>query len=79
MLVCVSCKREMVPDKNGVPAVEMASFGPYKLWQSDRWKCPKCGFKVLSGFSDGWVEHSEARFPLELNRAQANPDYIEFE
>jgi len=48
--VCVRCSRDMRPEKNGVVMLEMASFGPYKLWESDKWKCPSCGFEILIGF-----------------------------
>lgn len=26
------------------------AWSPYKLWTSDKWKCPDCGHEILSGF-----------------------------
>lgn len=50
-LVCVKCQCELKPETNGTTVVEMASFGPYKVWDSDTWKCPGCGVEIVSGFS----------------------------
>jgi len=38
--------------KTGVWVVEMADFGPYKLWSADLRGCAK-GHTVLAGFGDG--------------------------
>ena len=53
--VCVKCRRELRPEKNGVGYLEMASFGPVQVWDSDMWKCPECGIEVLTGFGLGPV------------------------
>ena len=50
--VCVKCQTEMRCEKNGVGCLDMASFGPYELWDSDLYKCPKCGVEILTGFGD---------------------------
>jgi len=50
--ICVKCGRSMKPEKNGVIAEEMQDPGMqqgYKKWSFDKWKCPICGYEVLSG------------------------------
>ena len=41
----------MRPKMNGVIGLELADFGPYKIWFSDLWECPACGFELLTGFA----------------------------
>jgi DNA-directed RNA polymerase subunit RPC12/RpoP len=61
--VCVKCNREMRPEKNGVGCLDLADFGPYKIWDSDLWKCPGCGYEILVGFGQKAVaEHFQAHF-----------------
>jgi len=55
--ICASCEIEYRPEKNGIRVCEHASFGPYKIWQADLWKCPKCGHLLIHGF--GWNAESE--------------------
>lgn len=56
--ICVKCQIEYKPEKNGVVVEEMASFGSYKLWSADLWKCPKCGHEIIAGFADrNFAEH----------------------
>lgn len=50
-LVCVKCQTELKPLINGITLIEMAEFGPYKVWAADTWKCPGCGTEIVSGFS----------------------------
>jgi len=50
--VCVKCGKSMRPKENGIRAVEMADFGPYKIWMADLWKCPSCGIEIISGFGN---------------------------
>ena len=47
MLVCSSCSCQITPETNGVIVIEMASFGPYKVWGADLLKCRGCGTEVL--------------------------------
>lgn len=54
-LVCVKCECELRPETNGTTVVETASFGPYKIWDADTWKCPGCGMEVVSGFGNNPV------------------------
>lgn len=50
--VCVPCKVEMRPSKNGV-AVEMLlpTGKPYYIVDADEYACPRCGHKALAGFA----------------------------
>lgn len=49
--VCVQCSVDMRPEKNGVYFIEDDGEGnAYKLWATDKWKCPECGVRVLIGF-----------------------------
>jgi predicted RNA-binding Zn-ribbon protein involved in translation (DUF1610 family) len=51
-LVCTECQTELKPSHNGTLVIETASFGPYKVWAADTWKCPGCGVEIVAGFSD---------------------------
>ncbi len=51
-LVCVTCHCELRPEINETTVVETASFGPYKVWDADTWKCPGCGVEIVAGFAD---------------------------
>lgn len=51
--VCPKCHVELHPERNGVGVLDLASFGPYALWDSDLWKCPECGVEVIGGFGSG--------------------------
>ena len=48
--VCVQCETDMRPETNDTTVVEMASFGPYKVWLADVWKCQSCGVEIVAGF-----------------------------
>jgi hypothetical protein len=62
-LVCVNCQTELQPFHSGVYVIEMASFGPYKVWAADLWKCHGCGMEVVSGFSEQPImEHYKEGF-----------------
>lgn len=76
--VCVECKIDMYPKKNGVPFVEQFKDGiewkPYKVWESDMWTCSCCGISVLIGFGrKPTAHHSEETFEATLARAQEDP------
>jgi len=46
----------MRPEHNGVGLLDM--FRPsdhdepqaYQIWDADLWKCPKCGYEIVTGF-----------------------------
>lgn len=70
-IVCVNCKLELRPTKNGVRSIEHATFGPYKVWQSDRYGCPECGYEVLAGFAHAAVaEHYQPTFAAASSHAE---------
>ena len=78
-LVCVTCHVELRCDKTGLPAVEMAEFGPYKIWEADRWVCPGCGMKVIAGFADHTsAEHFMPGFDQFHEQQKTRKGYIEF-
>lgn len=53
--ICLTCCREMRPKRNGVYFIEVYDDGvspeltPYRIWNSDHWRCPVCEAAVLSG------------------------------
>ena len=78
-IVCVTCQVELRCDKTGLPAVEMAEFGPYKIWEADRWTCPNCGMKVIAGFADyASAEHYMPGFKELQEQHKGRNGYIEF-
>ena len=61
--VCVPCQREYRPETNETYVVEMASFGPYKIWMADTWQCPQCHHQIVSGFGMNAIkEHYQEGF-----------------
>lgn len=75
--VCVKCRIEMKPEKNGVKWVTMADFGPYQIWDSDKWKCRKCGIEILSGFGQRPLnEHFENGFNDALTYYKENDEVV---
>jgi hypothetical protein len=67
--VCVKCQVELRPEKNEVGCLDFASFGPYQLWDSDLWKCPKCGHEILTGFGQNPISiHHEENFTITVER-----------
>jgi len=62
--VCVKCKVELVPEKNGVGLVDMTRSDYYQLWRADLWKCPNCGLEIVAGFGQNPIsKHCESDFP----------------
>ncbi len=55
--VCVKCRVDMRPEMNGVGLLDMAAFGPYKVWDADLWKCPECGVEVVVGAGQHAIAH----------------------
>jgi hypothetical protein len=45
---------EGMPTANGAKAglTEPDKWKSYKLWASDKWRCPDCGATILSGFGN---------------------------
>lgn len=82
-LVCTKCQTELKPSHNGTLVVEMASFGVYKVWNADSWKCPGCGCEIVAGFPEQpWRgDHYADDFPawLEMVKAEASQIVYDFE
>ncbi len=68
--VCVKCQRFMRIEKNGVTVEEQTEVGePYKLWDADKYRCPACGFEVISGFGRGPIaEHYQPTYEAQKER-----------
>ena len=76
--VCVQCNVQFKPEKNDQRCIEMANFGAYKIWSSDKWKCPECGVEILFGFgNEALYEHFELDFKTNL-RLSKKDGAIEF-
>ena len=90
--VCVKCKREMSPAKNGVWWVKMrrlvvqkqpthftARQEPYKMTMADKWKCDSCGMEVLAGVAPGSTYHNEKFFDSLISGARKHGDEVIYE
>ena len=78
--ICAKCRVSYVPLKNGVYVLELAGERPYKLWNADSWKCPRCGHMAIGGFGSRAREHFDAHFAEEAIRAyEAGLLYLEIE
>lgn len=49
--VCVKCMVELRPETNGVGLLDVVRGAPYALWDTDKWRCPICGYEVIGGFA----------------------------
>jgi len=79
-LVCVPCHTELKPETSGTLVVENASFGPYKVWNADTWKCPVCGHEVVAGFANAPImEHYEMGFEEMLAEAKMRSKRVEYD
>ena len=77
--VCAKCRIELRPKTNDIVAIEMADFGPYKIWAADLWGCPECGAEVILGFANHrMAEHYEPKFATVLQEAERNPLTVKF-
>lgn len=66
--VCVKCGVEMRPETNGVGLLDMADFGPYQIWDADKYKCPTCGYEIVVGFGQAAIaEHFEESFNQQVD------------
>lgn len=71
--VCAECQVEMRCKTNEVYVVEMADFGPYKVWSADLWNCPECGHLTITGFGVECIaEHYQDPFEGILAKARAS-------
>ncbi len=77
--VCAKCRIELRSKTNGIMTIEMADFGPYKLWLADLWECPECHAEVILGFAHHRLaEHYEPDFAGALARAESKPSTVKF-
>ena len=75
--VCVPCKTEMRPDKNGVPYVQTVDGTACSVWDSDRWRCRKCGATMLMGYgSKPYLVNYEPRFDEILQRIKEDENVV---
>ena len=69
--VCLKCQKQYKVKKAGVWVIEMADFGPYKIWMADLKECPICHHEVISGFAQHAVtEHYQSGFNEVLEQAK---------
>ena len=80
--VCVLCGVVMLCNKNDVAAIEKYAANKeqtYRIWSSDEYRCPKCGFKVLSGFGkDAYSYNHDEDFVKRLERVKREEVCVEF-
>jgi hypothetical protein len=58
-------------EKNCVIYIEYGSFGPYKIWEADKWRCPCCEYQILAGFgAQHFAEHYEPNFSELLKKVR---------
>ncbi len=71
--VCVKCEVELRPEKNGFKVIDMFQHNTkaYKIWDADKWKCPKCGIEVVVGFGNKplAIQHEGETFQKYLDIA----------
>lgn len=80
-LVCVTCQCELKPETNETLVIETASFGPYKVWNADTWKCPGCGVEIVAGFPEQPIrqDHYKADFKPWLDHACSVAERVEYD
>jgi predicted RNA-binding Zn-ribbon protein involved in translation (DUF1610 family) len=75
--VCVKCEVELRPEKNSVGLVDYMTLGegedektdPSQVWEADLWKCPVCGYEIVTGFGNSPVSTlHESNFQRILTR-----------
>lgn len=75
--ICVSCRVEMVVERNGETVRDRASEGfPSTYWSGDRFSCPSCGAEIVTGFGNKISDPTriEEKFALEFDRRNALVD-----
>ena len=78
MPVCVACRRELRPEKNGVAVLDTVRGEGYELWAADKWKCPGCGIEVIGGFGHGpVVSHFDDHFSYSVGKERENDNLIQ--
>ena len=78
-MVCVKCEVEFKPETNGVKVLELMNHNQdvYKIWDTDKWKCPICGTEVIAGFAQApLAEHFENGFKEFLLKIRKNNEVV---
>jgi len=80
-MVCTTCQVELKVETTGTTVIEMANFGPYKVWQADTWKCPGCGIEIVAGFASIPLrqDHWSNDFPEWLEKTKQKARRVEFD
>ena len=69
-IACATCALELRIVNTGAVSAEMFQGNSriYRLWSTDKWKCPGCGFQVLSGFAQRpLAEHFDTDCEIKVN------------
>jgi hypothetical protein len=67
--ICVTCQVAFRIETTGIAAELMVADVSYQLWSADKWECPSCHFKILSGFGmQPFSEHFQAHYALALEQ-----------
>ncbi len=77
--VCVKCKREMKPERNGIILMDVDVDGTdQEAWHADLWCCPVCGTEIVTGFGCNPVAHEwDGMIPRVKGQAIAAGEYYE--
>ena len=80
-MVCGKCQTELKIEHTGTTVLEMASFGVYKVWDADTWKCPGCGVSIVSGFGQHPIreDHYAEDFPEWLSKVTVKCTRLEYD
>ena len=79
---CVKCQVEFDRVKSGVNLVQMFNQPqqPYKIWQADLWRCPGCGFEIVSGYGHHpYAEHYQDGFAEAMDWAKRSKIIYQYE
>jgi len=79
-IVCENCQVEFRPFHNGTVVIEMASFGEYKAWMADSWRCPGCGAVIAAGFAEQpFAEHFEVGYTEMVEREKIASGHVVYD
>ena len=69
---CVKCQIGMRNIEGNVPCFEMFLNPPqpYKIYLADKYRCPICGYEILTGYGAALVEHYMVDFQDTLLRLE---------
>jgi len=68
--VCVPCRTTMHPERIGTPFIEYSGSEPSTVWETDMWRCRKCGYCILTGFEQRGIAHHDEVFAALLRRVR---------